>query len=392
MIRPPSRAGEAAAVLHLIDTGGPGGAETIFAQLAERMGTFTRTVAVVPREDWLATRLRESGIQPFVLPAKGSFNVRYLRSLIQIIRRNDIRLIHTHLLGSAVYGALLGRLSGAKVLSVLHGPTDLKHPGRLPRLKAHLLRRYCARIVAVSNSTREALTSFGIPNRLSVLIENGIDTELYTPGRSHGLRTELGLTDHDLLIGAVGNIRRPKAYGDLIDAAAGAIRQRGGAHLAIVGQGDDQALAGLRARAASHGIDDRVHLIGFRRASPDLYRNFDLFVSSSYSEGLSLAFLEAMSVGLPIVATRSGGPQEVLEDGHSGLLVPVSSPQMLSSAMNLAIDDRALRVRLGATARARVIAKYSLESTLSRYEALYAELLDTVSREPARGSPYPRPQ
>lgn len=363
------------AVLHLIDTAGPGGAETIFAQLADRMGSFTKTVAVVPREDWLSAHLRALGIQPYVLPAKGSFNLPYLFKLIRLARRHDVRLIQTHLLGSAVYGAFLGLLIRTPVISVLHGPTDLKNPGRLPRLKARLIARYCSRIVAVSASTREALDNFGILPERSLLIQNGIDTMRYSPGRANDLRTELGLSSQDVLIGAVGNIRKPKAYEDLIEAAAMLLPSHPHVHLVIVGQGDDFALAALRSQALSLGIASRVHFIGFRQASPDLYRNLDVFVSSSRSEGLSLAFLEAMSTGLPVVATRSGGPQEVIEHGHTGLLVPVNDPEALSAALKSIIEAPELRQTVGAAGRDRVIGNYSLNSTLQQYKKLYRTLL-----------------
>lgn len=363
------------AVLHLIDTGGPGGAETIFTQLAHRMGAFTKTLAVIPREDWLSANLRQVGIDPIILSAKGSFNLRYLQKLTRIARARDVRLIHTHLLGSAVYGAILGLMTRTPVLSVLHGPTDLREPGRLPKLKARLLARYCSRIVAVSESTRNALETFGINPEATVLVQNGIDTHRYTPGREHDLRNELRLNPRDLLIGAVGNIRKPKAYDDLIEAAARTMPRHTCVHLVIVGQGEDIALASLRSQASSHGLADRIHFVGFRRASPELYRNLDIFVSSSRSEGLSLAFLEAMSSGLPIVATRSGGPQEVIEHGRSGLLVPVNEPDALGAALDHAISDPDLRIRLGTAARSRVMGEYSLESTLSQYESLYRQLL-----------------
>src|ERR1700733_11721411 len=112
-------------VMHLIDTGGPGGAETMFTQLAHRLGqNATRTLAIVPREGWLSGHLRSLGIEPIILAARGSLNLNYLWKLIVTVRRHKIRLIHTHLLGSAVYGALVGLVTRTPVIAVLHGPTD----------------------------------------------------------------------------------------------------------------------------------------------------------------------------------------------------------------------------------------------------------------------------
>jgi glycosyltransferase involved in cell wall biosynthesis len=363
-------------VLHLIDTGGPGGAETLFATLAQRLGApARRSLAIVPREDWLSGRLRTLGITPVVLPAKGSLHLSYLKTLIRTIRRDRVRLIHTHLLGSAVYGALAGLITRTPVLAVLHGPTDLRQLGRLAGLKRWLLKHGCAAVVAVSTSTQEALEGLGIGARSVTLIRNGVDTERFSPGRATELRTELGLSDTQLLIGAVGNIRAPKAYDILLNAAALVLKRVPDCHFAIVGEGSPGAMQPLQELRASLGIQDRCHLLGFRDGSPALYRNFDVFVSSSRSEGLSLAFLEAMATGLPIIATRSGGPQEVLTSGENGVLVPVEDAPALAAALCELLSNPGERAALGARARDCVVNDFSQEAMIRRYEDLYARLL-----------------
>jgi glycosyltransferase involved in cell wall biosynthesis len=362
-------------VMHLIDTGGPGGAETVFAQLAHRLAERTRSLTIVPREDWLSAHLRNLELQPMILPARGSLNVGYLWSLIRIARRHRVRLIHTHLLGSAIYGALVGLFTRTPVIAVLHGPTDLRKLGKLAGVKRWLLRHACSELVAVSSSTREALLGFGLPSSAITLIQNGVDTQRYSPGRAHDLRQELGLATDDLLIGAVGNIRAPKAYDVLLKAMAITLERLPGCHVAIVGQGDTTQMRPLLELRASLGLTARCHFLGFRKSTPELYRNFDLFVSSSRSEGLSLAFLEAMASGLPVVATRSGGPQEVIEPEVNGVLVPVEDPMALAAALERALLDCELRARLGAGARERVAASFSLDAVLRQYAALYTKLL-----------------
>lgn len=362
-------------VMHLIDTGGPGGAETVFAQLAHRLGKDTHTLTIVPREDWLSAHLRTLQIQPVILAARGSLNVGYLWSLIGLARRHHVRLIHTHLLGSAIYGALVGLFTGTKVIAVIHGPTDLRKLGKLAGVKRWLLRHACSTVVAVSTSTHEALVSFGLPPESITLIQNGVDTGRYSPGRDCGLREELGLGPADLLVGAVGNIRAPKAYDIMLKAAAIVLPRVPGCHLAIVGQGDEAALRPLSELSASLGLTGRCHFLGFRKSTPELYRNFDVFVSSSRSEGLSLAFLEAMASGLAVVTTRSGGPQEVIEPDVSGILVPIENPQALADGLHRALADAQLRARLGMAARARVVEGFSLDSVLRQYAGIYARLL-----------------
>ena len=107
----------------------------------------------------------------------------------------------------------------------------------------------------------------------------------------------------------------------------------------------------------------------------NLYRSLDVFVSSSRSEGLSLAFLEALATGLPVVATRSGGPQEVIEPDVAGVLVPIEDPAALAQGLLRVVGDRELRDRLGAAARQRVFEAFSLEAVLQQYARLYDKLL-----------------
>lgn len=362
-------------VLHLIDTGGPGGAETVFTQLARRISVGgLQAVTVVPREDWLSRALRSQGLEPLILNSRGSFNRPYIKALLRLVKERDVRLIHTHLLGSAVYGALVGLLTRKPVIAVLHGPTDLRSPGRMAFAKRWLLKHGCAALVAVSTSTRDALVDFGIPPAKITLIRNGVDTNAYQPGRGGDLRAELGLGPEDLLVGAVGNIRTPKAYEVLLQAAQRVLQQCPRAFFVIIGEGNAAQLRPLLDLSASLGIDSRVRLVGFRKSQAQLFWNFDVFVSSSRSEGLSLSFLEAMATGRPIVATRSGGPQEALVDRETGMLVPIEDPEALAGALIEVLRDDGLRARLGEAARRHVVATFSLEATVRSYEALYQQL------------------
>jgi glycosyltransferase involved in cell wall biosynthesis len=347
-------------IMHLIDTGGPGGAETVFSYVASRAtNAGLRPLAVVPRDNWLSSNLRELGHEPMILSDKGALNIGYLRSLIDLIRKNNVKVIQTHLLGSAVYGALAGLITRTPVISTFHGPTDLNHPGRFVALKRGLIRAGCSAIVAVSTSTRDALLAFGLPSHSITLIQNGVDTEL-------------GLSAEDLLIAAVGNIRAPKAYDVLLRAAAKVLKAVPTAFFVVIGEGAELQMRPLLELRAMLGIESRFKFLGFRKSSSMLFQNFDIFTSSSSSEGLSLSFLEAMASGCAIVATRSGGPQDAIDDGVSGLLVSVNDPDALARALETAARDPELRAGLGAAARARAVQDFSLQSMIDKYQALQA--------------------
>ena len=128
-------------VLHFIDTGGPGGAETVFLTLADATRRSSESAAIaVPYDGWLAARLRERGITPVILPAKRGMSPALLRSLVRTARSSGANLIHAHLLGAGVYAALTGLLLRLPVIVVFHGATDLRVPGSLAGVKRWLLK------------------------------------------------------------------------------------------------------------------------------------------------------------------------------------------------------------------------------------------------------------
>jgi glycosyltransferase involved in cell wall biosynthesis len=362
-------------VLHSIDTGGPGGAETVFAMCVT--GLFLgrqRALAVVPYDGWLANHLRGLNVHPLFLKSRGALNLRYLAGLARLARRHGARLIHSHLLGSNVYSAIAGRLLGLPVIAVFHGATDLRDIGRFNSIKRWWLRQPHVRVVAVSQGVRAELERWGLPPGCIQIIYNGVDANRYSPGRATELRRELGIPPDTVLIGAVGNIRAPKAY-DLLLRTAKIVATTRSVHFVVVGEGSPGMLDPLLRLRTALGLEETVTFLGFRPASPDLLRNFDVFISSARSEGLPLSFLEAMAVGLPVVATPTSGALEVLESGHSGLIAPEFDEAALARVVCAAIDDSGLRASLGAAGRSVVLARFSTQAMTAAYDKLYDTLL-----------------
>lgn len=177
------------------------------------------------------------------------------------------------------------------------------------------------------------------------------------------------------VVASVGGIQRRKGQLDLVEAAAQLVSEFPDLVVALAGEaGDAEYLAAVEARTAEPGLRDHVRLIGFEPNVPNLFSISEAFVHPSHSEGFGLAILEAMAAGLPVVATRCGGPEEIVEDGVSGLLVPVRSPRELADALRRLLRDREAARGLGRTAAQRARA-FSLEETGRRTGELYAELL-----------------
>jgi len=181
----------------------------------------------------------------------------------------------------------------------------------------------------------------------------------------------------------VGGIQRRKGQLDLVEAAALLAADFPDAVFILAGgAGDAEYLAVLQERIAALGLGDRFRFIGFEPEVRDLLSISAALAHPSHSEGFGLAILEAMAVGLPVVATLCGGPEELIEDGVSGLLVPPQDPPALAAALGRVLEDPAAARRLGASAAARARA-FSLEATARGMEEIYRELLTApVERRP----------
>jgi glycosyltransferase involved in cell wall biosynthesis len=371
-------------ILHVIDTGGSGGAETVFLNIATRLSPDRfRSIAMVGGDGWLAARLRERGIDPVIAPAKGSFNVAYLLGLMKIIRRERPAAIIAHLYGSAIYASVAGRLCRTPVLSVLHGQSDVNPDSRFAAAKAAIVRLGSAGVVFVSENLRDDLApKLGLDRRRCVVVTNGVDLEAFSPGSSSSLRQELRLPEGTLIVGSIGNIRVPKAYDVLLRAAAQVLAGTRDVHFAIAGDCSGRLAEKLLALRAELGLDRQVTFLGLRADVANLLRNFDVFALSSRTEGFSIACIEAMACGVPVVSTRSGGPQQILEGG-CGELVAVDEPAELAAAILRLLSSPDRRVAMAKAALDRVHERYSLATMLSRYEALLDSL---IAPDPARAS------
>ena len=369
-------------VLHIIDTGGPGGAETVFLQTATSLAPARfRSAAVIGGHGWLAEQIEKRMAAPYVVPAQGSFNVRYLSQLIGIAREVEAQVIVAHLYGSAVYAGLLGKMLSIPVVSILHGQTDVPQRERLARLKAALVRSSSRRVVFVSERLRDHLQPLlRIAPSRAIVIPNGVDTKAFQPSRDITLRAELGLSDQTLLIGAIGNVRVPKAYDVLLRATRALLDRSANYHVAIAGDNTNPLAAELFDLARQLGIEQHVTFLGLRADVSRILNNLDAFVLTSRTEGFSIACIEAMACGVPVVATRSGGPEEILVDG-AGILVPVDDPQAIANALERVTTSKDLGASLAAKGLARVHERYALSKMLARYETL----LEAVARESRRG-------
>jgi glycosyltransferase involved in cell wall biosynthesis len=222
--------------------------------------------------------------------------------------------------------------------------------------------------------SREAHLSVWGPLRRRVeVVEHGIVLDAVRAQRSAraAVRAELGIGAHEIAIGTVANLRANKDWPNLLAAARRVVDRGVPVRFVAVGQGPLEEE--VRARHAALGLGDRVMLLGHREDAVRLMAGCDAFVLASYYEGLPVALMEAMALGLPIVATAVGGVPEMVTTGHEGILVPPRDPDALADALVALACDPARRSAMGEAATRRA-ARYDIGDAVDRIEAIYREV------------------
>lgn len=364
-------------VVKLIDTGGPGGAETIFAVLAHRLSRAGwSTVPIVPETGWLQDRLEASGLETVLFPNRRSFDFRYLHQVVRLIRRSGADLLHAHLLASGVYGSVAAAICGIPAVCTFHGTVDIAGQSFIDRAKLRLLDRTSNRVVFVSSWLRQRLAGTMRLNRASTeVIPNGIDVSRFSSEGNGGFRRELGVEADDVLVGAVGNVRPAKNYGLFLRAAA-LLRQRSSRYrFVVVGEHNNALYEELREMQERLGLDAVMTFAGLRADVPDVLADLDVFVLTSSSEGFSLATVEAMAARCPVVATRCGGPEEILTDGVNGRLVEPGSAEALASGVEEIVGNPETARRMADNGWRTAEREFSVDRMVVRYRELYQECL-----------------
>ncbi|HVH46049.1 MAG TPA: glycosyltransferase [Labilithrix sp.] len=276
-------------------------------------------------------------------------------------------VVHTHNAAPLIYAAPAARAAAVhSVVHTKHG--NFSYPKRTLQL-ARGATRFVPHFVAVSAETAVAAIRNERPRQAALsVIENGIPLGAFHPDDAAraAVRDELGIPRDARVVGSVGRLVDDKDYPLLVRAMGPLLSER--VRLVIVGEGAARPKIEAAIEPAHRPF---VVLTGMRHDIPRVLSSFDLFASSSRTEGLPLAIPEAMTSSLPIVATAVGGVPGIIADG-TGVLVPHADVDALRREIRRLLDDDAARKKMGETARAYALARFSEDRMLDEYLALYA--------------------
>ena len=363
------------------------GASRSLVRLVSRLDRSRFTpVVLLPEDGPLRGMVERAGAQVFIQPSLRIITRPVLRSpkilgflagfvfsareTAELIRRERVSLVHTNT-GVIVSSALAARFAG--VPHIWHIRDWFQEFGPLWKPYSRYILALSARVICVS----EAIAGQFPPSQKISVINNGFDPEEFPPisaEEKSGARKQFGFAPDDLVVGTVGRIKFIRKGQEFLLRAVASL---GAANLKCliaggVPPGAEDQLEQMKTLSSELGLEDKVLFTGELADPRPAYAAMDIFVlPSAQPEPFGGVVMEAMCYGLPVVGTAIGGTTEQIADGETGFLVPPADPQALASALTKMRSDPALRRRMGAAGRERVISRFSLDRMVGKIEEIY---------------------
>jgi glycosyltransferase involved in cell wall biosynthesis len=368
-------------VLELRSVRGTGGGpeKTIFTGAAQSAPDIGVTVCYLrdARDEVFSIdrRAAAAGIDYVEVRERHSFDPSIWPRLTALVRSRGIDVVHAHDYKVNLLAWLLARATGVVPMSTAHGYTGNSRRELLLYYPADkkVLARFPV-VVAVSSGVRDALVAGGCrPDRVRVLL-NGIDPAAFhrDPARRASARAKYGVSEHDVVIGAVGRLEVQKRF-DLLIQAVATLRE-GHSQIRLLVAGDGSLREDLESLVTRQGLGGVCRLVGQVDDVVEFHHALDLLVQSSEYEGTPNVVLEAMAMETPVIATDVGGTAELMRSSIEGIIVPSGDVPALVGAIGGVVSDPGGARRRAEAARRRVELELSFESRLRRLEDIYREL------------------
>ena len=382
-------------LLWLIDSLTLGGAESLAATFAieARRRDVAVTVGVLKTigGNPIESRLRDAGIDVVHFGSRNLRDIGAFRRVVAAIRDGEFDVIHSHLTYASIWGALASARTGVPHVATLHTlplKTGAGAANRArQRLLVSLLTRYAARVIAVSDAQRDAWvnTTSLRPDR-TVVVPNGValpdsnaravqnDDTLFlisAGGERVGVRGDARGDRTGPTVGTIAALREGKGLDVLLTAFSAVRKAMPDATLVIAGDGGLRE--SLETQAQRLGI--APHWLGYRDDVDTVLAMLDVFVHPTFEDALPTAVLEAMAMGVAVVASATGGVPEIVTHEENGLLVPPGDVDALQTAMLRLLHDPDLRHRLAAAGRRTIEDRFSVDHWIDTLLGVYRDAI-----------------
>jgi len=377
-------------ILHVITSTGTGGAETTLLNFLAHTNReyFSHQVISLAPIGEIGEKIKTLSIPVFSAGMQTSLqSAGAFMRLLKQMRLSSTDLVHCWMYHANLAGGIGARLLGKPSLWAIHHhqPADtlLKAGTRqVARFGARLSHWMPEAIIYCAQSAQVAHENTGYDASKSVVIENGFDTEQFKPDReaNRRMRASLRIDQDAVIVGHIGRFHPTKDHLTFLKAAATVDSKKRNIVFVLCGQGVDANNETLVEQVSVLGLSGRIHLLGRREDMPSVFSMLDILVSSSLSEAFPSVIGEAMSCGIPCVATDAGDSARLIAD--TGLVVPVREPILLAEAITQLVEQPEQRRLLGTAARRRIQEYFGVDSMLQKTEALYERMI--LKGEPAK--------
>lgn len=361
-------------VLEVIRQGEIGGGESHVIDLVTHFRREEVLPIVVAMSDGpMISRLRAEGIDCVVIPSSKAFDFSITKPLMELIQDRQIQIIHAH--GSRAASNLLwvAKRTGLPLIYTVHGWSF--HDGQnmlIYKLRAwseKLICKLAKTVICVSGSNAQTgHDTFGLKGE--TVIENGVDTDRFSPEASHdAIRHELGIDEKGIIVSFIARMTLQKAPLLYLEALKSAHEANERITGLMIGGGDmdDEVATYIEQNEMSSFVKRRP----FRTDIPNVLALTDIYCLPSKWEGLSIALLEAMSMALPVIVTPTDGTHEVIREGENGLITPFDDAQQLAENLLKLADDPDMRRKLGEAARQTILQRFSAQRVSDQVVDIY---------------------
>ena len=365
-------------VVHTFDMAGLERCIAHFANFLDRTH-FQPMVICLNRNGTAAQWITKDDVVIVELHKRPSNDIRVIGKLSRTLRKYHIDVVQSHNWGTLLETTLAcRRIKGIRHVHTEHGQElsaiqtrGIKH--WLRSLAGKWALKRIDSVVAVADSVRKRVhNQLGYPDLKIEFIPNGVNIPSSNgiKGEKDSLKEKLGIAKNSLVFGSVGRLVPVKDFANAINAIAKLKAKNLTVDFVIVGDGPEKDSLSTSSHAV--GVVDNVHFVGYQENVGDWLRLFDVYVNSSLSEAMSMSILEAMAVGLPVIATDVGDNAQLIDSKDPcGIVIPPADPDRLSEAMERIIANHDFRLSLGRKAKERHASRYSLQSMIRSYESLY---------------------
>jgi L-malate glycosyltransferase len=364
-------------VLHIASGDLWAGAEACVYELLKSFAQNreVNTYLIVLNHGRLEEACRSVGIATVVIDEKANSFLSILVKAVHVARKIRPDIIHGHRYKENVIGMIVSYFCAwPKLITTQHGLPEWNDGGLRSRLRRITTICYMGlgfhKAVGVSNDVASFLgKECRVPSRKVVKILNGFSALSYS-FRSEKPKGQI------VRIGSAGRLFPVKDFGVMVDVALAVCKEREDVHFVLAGEGPERGR--LENKIHRYGLDKQFSLLGNLNDMPSFYCGIDIYINTSFHEGIPMSVLEAMSFGVPVVGFAVGGLKEIISDGTDGLLIHRRDSSAFAFALVELIKDYGILREMGRKAHDKIVDAFSAERMAEEYLRLY---LKTLSEE-----------